>query len=62
MRQSGSVPHAWTSHWPGLKPVTPRRIIFWYFPRATQSGGQGNAKVWPSGEESGRPRAREPRR
>src|SRR5713101_6533520 len=48
MRQSGSVPQAWTSHWPGLKPVTPFRIIFWCFPRATQSGGQGNVKVCPS--------------
>jgi len=30
--------------------VMPRRIIFWYFPRATQSGGQGKVKVWPSGD------------
>src|SRR5262245_59108632 len=50
MRQSGSVPHACTSHCPGLKPVIPLRTIFWYFPRATQSGGQGKVKVCPSGE------------
>src|SRR6267143_1458024 len=28
----------------------PFRIIFWYFPRATQSGGQGKVKVCPSGD------------
>src|SRR5207247_2012522 len=28
----------------------PRRTIFWYFPRATQSGGQGKVKVCPSGD------------
>src|SRR5262245_5980738 len=50
MRQSGSVPQAWTSHCPGLKPVTPFRIIFWYFPRETQSGGHGNVKVCPSAD------------
>src|ERR671918_1931786 len=50
MRQSGRVPQAWTSHWPGLKPVMPRRTIFWYFPRATHSGGQGKVKVCPSGD------------
>src|SRR5262245_53794360 len=50
MRQSGSVPHACTSHCPGLNPVIPLRTIFWYFPRATQSGGQGKVKVCPSGE------------
>src|SRR5262245_10742824 len=49
MRQPGRPPQACTSHWPGLKPVTPRRTIFWYFPRATQSGGQGKEKVCPSG-------------
>ena len=48
MRQSGRVPHACTSHWPGLKPVIPLRTIFWYFPLATQSGGHGKLKVWPS--------------
>src|SRR5215475_938834 len=48
MRQSGRVPQACTSHWPGLKPRIPRRTIFWYFPRATHSGGQGKVKVCPS--------------
>src|SRR5215831_16434376 len=53
MRQTGRVPQACTSHWPGLKLVIPRRTIFWYFPRATQSGGQGKEKVCSSGSGVG---------
>jgi hypothetical protein len=33
-----------------LEATIPRRSIFWYFPRATHSGGQGKVKVWPSGD------------
>jgi hypothetical protein len=33
-----------------LEATIPRKAIFWYFPRATHSGGQGKVKVWPSGD------------
>src|SRR5437867_7110898 len=53
MRQPGRVPQACTSHSPGLEATIPRRTIFWYFPRATHSGGQGKVKVCPSSAGGG---------